>query len=224
MKPIGTIIRSIFGADQVPAEPTIEQALQLLAQAEEQEQAAQFDVASKASLLETVLSDAAMAPDDPAQRNAAGTAAVAHRKAKDLLEQAQALVRGARSKLEAAQRREAAQKRAEFEDVVNEKLRQVVAVATIAERNIASLPVVVLAIAQLHEELRTLAPAAVHELPLLLGATYRAAIARIASAAIMGERPPGHALAIAADVVAVVRRNLAIPEPAPVDSASDKAA
>jgi hypothetical protein len=215
MKPIGTIIQTIFGTNKVPVDPTVEQATQLLAQAEDQELAAQASVESKASLLERVLSDAAMAPEDKAQTDAAGAAAVAHRKAKDLHEQAAALVRGARAKLEAAQGREASKMRSELEAEVNDKLRAIAAVGVIIERHIASLPAAVQAAADLHEHVRGLAPSAAHEMPLLLGVPYREAIARITYAAIMGLRPPGHAMTIAEDICAVVRRHLNIATPAP---------
>jgi hypothetical protein len=213
MKPIGTIIQSIFGTNKVPAEPTVDQAQQLLSSAEEQEQEARASVASKALLLESVLATAALAPEDEAQRTAAGSAAVAHRKAKDFLEQAAALTRGARSKLEEAQGRETIQKRAAFEADANELLAGLARGSEYLEKLVASLPAAVAVMTEHIEKIRALDPRMAHEMPLLLGVPYRDFILNCITNAIRGTGRPAHPMTAGDDIAAICRRHLNVPPP-----------
>lgn len=109
MKTIREVIAAMFPGGSVPDELTVDEAEELVAKAKAEEADAARDVASKNSLLESTLSTAALAPGDPKQQAAARKVAEAHHKAELRLKSAQALVRGAKAKLEAARARECAE-------------------------------------------------------------------------------------------------------------------
>jgi hypothetical protein len=109
MKPIGEVLKTIFGKAVVPEELTTDKARELLAAAEAEQREAKADLARKSGLCEETISTAALDPENPRQQAAVAKVSAAERKAQERLRLADALVRGSQAKLAAAEARERAE-------------------------------------------------------------------------------------------------------------------